>query len=126
LGADTWEITDGLKASDYIVWPSDDCRKGAPVQKNIGGVSGGMTGGDVDMIPMDGEEPISPDGFDEDIITPDGGEDLLPEGGEGDMMGDEENIAPLDEEIPGGADETVPGDAGEAPADGAPETEAAS
>ncbi len=124
--SDTWEITDGLKASDYIVWPSDDCRKGAPVQKNIGGVSGGMTGGDVDMIPMDGEEPISPDGFDEGIITPDGGEDLLPEGGEGDMMGDEENIAPLDEEIPGGADETVPGDAGEAPADGAPETEAAS
>ena len=115
--SDTWEILDGLKPSDYITWPSDDCKKGAPVQKNIGGMSGGMTGGDVDMDigPMDGEEPVSPDGLDEEIITPDGGEEELPEG-EGGLM-------PLDEDVPDGG-EAPAGD--EAPADGTPETEAAS
>ncbi|MCI8274581.1 MAG: RND transporter MFP subunit [Lachnospiraceae bacterium] len=123
--ADTYEILDGLKASDYIVWPSDDCKKGAPVQKNIGGVSGGMTGGEIDMIPMDGEEGMIPEG-EEDIITPDGGDTALPEGGEDD-------IAPLDKEIPpDGGD--IPGDGvitdtldgeGEDPSGQAPETEAA-
>ena len=120
--SDTWEITDGLKASDYIVWPSDDCKKGAPVQKNIGGVSGGMTGGDVDMIPMDGDEGMIPEG-EEEIISPDGGEAALPEGGEGDIM-PQDGESPLNgEEVPGGVtDETMNG-AGEAPADAAPEME---
>ena len=86
---DTWEILDGLKASDYIVWPSDDCKKGAPVQKNIGGVSGGMTGGDVDMLPAEGEEGMGPEG-NEEIISPDGGDDgMLPEGN-----------APADDSVP--------------------------
>lgn len=40
--AGTCEIVDGLKASDYIVWPSDECKKGATVVKNNGS-SGGMT-----------------------------------------------------------------------------------
>lgn len=31
---DTWEITDGLKETDYIVWPDEECREGAEVQKN--------------------------------------------------------------------------------------------
>lgn len=48
---DTWEITDGLKASDYIVWPSEDCKKGVPVYKNTGGMMGGM-------MPADGEMPM--------------------------------------------------------------------
>lgn len=52
---DTWEILENLKATDYIVWPSEDCRKGAAVVKNEGmmGSSGGVTddtGMDEDMI----------------------------------------------------------------------------
>ena len=31
---DTWEITDGLQETDYIVWPDEECREGAEVQKN--------------------------------------------------------------------------------------------
>lgn len=31
---DTWEITDGLKETDYIVWSDEECREGAEVQKN--------------------------------------------------------------------------------------------
>lgn len=37
---DTWEILDGLKATDYIVWPSKDCRSGALAVKNTGYSSG--------------------------------------------------------------------------------------
>ena len=33
---DTYEILDGLKSSDYIVWPSEDCQKGVTVYKNDG------------------------------------------------------------------------------------------
>lgn len=116
--ADTWEILDGLKATDYIVWPSEDCRKGAPVEKSIGGMSGGMSGGDM-QIPADGEEiDMMPEGGeiidipggDEEIISPDGGEIAAPEGGEDGAM-------PLDGDSPA-----------ENPADGnlSPETEAAS
>ncbi|MCI8464733.1 MAG: efflux RND transporter periplasmic adaptor subunit [Lachnospiraceae bacterium] len=79
---DTWEILDGLKASDYIVWPSEDCKKGASVQKNIGGISGGMGSGGTEMIPAGAEDGIIPEG-EEDIITPDGGEVVLPEGEDG-------------------------------------------
>lgn len=32
----TCEITDGLKVTDYIVWPSEECKKGAAVVKNDG------------------------------------------------------------------------------------------
>lgn len=47
----TVEILDGLKASDYIVWPSEDCKEGAKVSKNnnempIGGGSDGIINGD--------------------------------------------------------------------------------
>lgn len=67
---DTWEILDNLRATEYIVWPSEDCKKGAAVVKNDGtmGMSGGMNmGGDVDMesIPDDGmnmEEGMEPEG----------------------------------------------------------------
>lgn len=119
--ADTWEILDGLKASDYIVWPSDDCKKGSPVQKNIGGISGGMTGGDMDMGPMDGEEGIFPEG-EEEIISPDGGDIALPEGGENDINPEEEaGIMPLEDGTP--EDEDSPED--DTPAGGSPETEAA-
>lgn len=51
---DTWEILEGLKATDYIVWPSEDCKKGAAVVKNDGsmGISGGMdSDGEMDVIP---------------------------------------------------------------------------
>lgn len=60
---DTWEILDGLKATDYIVWPSDDCRQGAAVVKNSGvsdGSGSDMTDegdGNVDeQLPEDGTE----------------------------------------------------------------------
>ena len=36
---DTYEIVSGLKSSDYIVWPSEDCKKGRTVYKNEGGMS---------------------------------------------------------------------------------------
>ena len=26
---DTWEITEGLKETDYIVWPDGECKEGA-------------------------------------------------------------------------------------------------
>lgn len=48
---DTWEILDGLKATDYIVWPSEDCRKGASVMKNTGVSSSGMNMGGVEEMP---------------------------------------------------------------------------
>lgn len=90
---DTWEILDHLKATDYIVWPSEDCKKGAAVVKNDGsmGISGGMdTSGDMDVIPEDGE-------YIEDGVNPDDNAGLNiesdPEGGAepvtgGDMIQD--------------------------------------
>lgn len=50
---DTWEILDGLKATDYIVWPSEDCKKGAAVMKNTGASSGGMNMGGVEEMPTE-------------------------------------------------------------------------
>ncbi|MCI8550569.1 MAG: HlyD family efflux transporter periplasmic adaptor subunit [Lachnospiraceae bacterium] len=112
---DTWEITDGLKPTDYIVWPSEDCKKGAPVQKNIGGMMGGMNSG-MDMIPADGD-----DGFGgEDIISPDG-DDIISPDGENVVPGNEDGVVPEGENTP------IPEGAG-IPEDGGilPETEAAS
>lgn len=55
---DTWEILGNLKATDYIVWPGEDCKKGAAVVKNENsmGMSGDVNmGGDVDdSMEMDG------------------------------------------------------------------------
>ena len=31
---DIWEITNGLKETDYIVWPDEECKEGASVLKN--------------------------------------------------------------------------------------------
>lgn len=67
---DTWEILGNLRATEYIVWPSEDCKKGAAVVKNDGtaGISGGMNpdgAAEADMLPEDGmnlEEGIEPDG----------------------------------------------------------------
>ncbi|QNM04633.1 efflux RND transporter periplasmic adaptor subunit [Qiania dongpingensis] len=52
---DTYQILDGLKASDYIVWPSEDCKKGAAVYKNDGTMPQGNSGGDMEFLPG-GEE----------------------------------------------------------------------
>ena len=43
---DTWEITEGLKETDYIVWPDGDCKEGAAVQKNEIVQAGGMEEGE--------------------------------------------------------------------------------
>ena len=55
---DTYEIVDGLSSTDYIVWPSEDCKKGAPVLKNDGSMS--YIGGGMSEMPIDegGEMPI--------------------------------------------------------------------
>ena len=39
---DTWEITEGLKETDYIVWPDGECKEGAAVKKNENVQAGGM------------------------------------------------------------------------------------
>ena len=44
---DTYEIVSGLKSSDYIVWPSEDCKKGRTVYKNEGSMSMPMGGTDM-------------------------------------------------------------------------------
>lgn len=57
---DTYEILDGLKATDYIVWPSEDCKKGVTVYKNDGSMmpTGGMDDmGGADMMPEEGMVP---------------------------------------------------------------------
>ena len=43
---DTWEITEGLKETDYIVWPDGECKEGASVQKNENVQAGGMEEGE--------------------------------------------------------------------------------
>ena len=43
---DTWEITEGLKGTDYIVWPDGECKEGAAVQKNENVQAGGMEEGE--------------------------------------------------------------------------------
>ena len=43
---DTWEITEGLKETDYIVWPDGECKEGATVQKNENVQAGGTEEGE--------------------------------------------------------------------------------
>ena len=43
---DTWEITEGLKETDYIVWPDGECKEGAAVQKNENVQAGGTEEGE--------------------------------------------------------------------------------
>ena len=33
---DTWEITEGLKETDYIVWPDGECKEGDPAEHDVG------------------------------------------------------------------------------------------
>lgn len=80
---DTWEILSGLKGTDYIVWPSDDCKKGAAVVKNTGGISGGMsTGGTEDAVPEEGME-----------VTPEDGAEVIPEEGTAEEFITEEGMS---------------------------------
>lgn len=104
---DTYEILDGLKPTDYIVWPSEDCKKGATVYKNdgtmmpMGGMGDGdmedfnmgdfdMDGGDMGDIDMnggdmDGVMPL--DGM-EGGVVPEGMEHGdIPDGAEGEISG---------------------------------------
>lgn len=73
---DTWEILDGLKATDYIVWPSEDCKKGASVVKNSGSISGGMSMDGTDVDGMDMEDSGMDGMSDEDL---NGSEEQMPE-----------------------------------------------
>ena len=61
----TCEIVDGLKASDYIVWPSEECKKGAAVVKNDSGTSGSTS----DMSGAEGgyEEPVEENAMQEGV-----------------------------------------------------------
>ena len=61
----TCEIVDGLKASDYIVWPSEECKKGAAVVKNDSGTSGSTS----DMSGVEGgyEEPVEENAMQEGV-----------------------------------------------------------
>ena len=61
----TYEIVDGLKASDYIVWPSEECKKGAAVVKNDSGTSGSTS----DMSGAEGgyEEPVEENAMQEGV-----------------------------------------------------------
>ena len=73
---DTYESVEGLKSTDYIVWPSEDCKKGMTVYKNEGmyyptgdmgvddmGVDDmGMDGG-MSVMPEEGMEPETEDGL---------------------------------------------------------------
>ena len=42
----TGVITEGLKETDYIVWPDGECKEGAAVQKNENVQAGGMEEGE--------------------------------------------------------------------------------
>jgi HlyD family secretion protein len=75
---DTWEILSGLKGTDYIVWPSEDCKKGAAVVKNTGGISGGMSTGGTEVTPEDGAEAMPEDGSE---VLPEEGAEVIPEDG---------------------------------------------
>lgn len=84
---DAWEVLGNLKATEYIVWPSDDCKKGAAVVKNDGtmGISGGMNlddGAELDMNLDDGANP-------EDSMEPDDG------------VNPDSSAEPLMDELPG-------------------------
>ena len=65
----TCEIVDGLKASDYIVWPSEECKKGAAVVKNDSGTSGSTSGSTSDMSGAEGgyEEPVEENAMQEGV-----------------------------------------------------------
>ena len=39
-------ITEGLKETDYIVWPDGECKEGAAVQKNENVQAGGTEEGE--------------------------------------------------------------------------------
>ncbi len=83
--SDTYEITDGLSPADYIVWPSEDCKKGVDVMKNDGSMLPPVGGGE---MPLDenGEMPA------------DGGEEILPDEG-GEMPADGGADMPIEEEV---------------------------
>ena len=53
------------KASDYIVWPSEECKKGAAVVKNDSGTSGSTS----DMSGAEGgyEEPVEENAMQEGV-----------------------------------------------------------
>lgn len=67
---DTYEILDGLKGTDYIVWPSEDCKPGVPVMKNNGEIlpysdpgdnqMEGIGGGDNQMEAIGGGDSAVP------------------------------------------------------------------
>lgn len=85
---DTYEILEGLKSTDYIVWPSEDCKKGVTVYKNEG-MSYPMGGMDMgDMSGMDGvgtDDMSGMDGTDTDDMSGMDGSDMdnmgvVPEG----------------------------------------------
>lgn len=65
----TCEIISGLKATDYIVWPSEECKKGAAVVKNNSGAAGRSDSSSMDM---DGES--SADG----VVEESTGQEAIP------------------------------------------------
>lgn len=73
---DTWKILDGLKATDYIVWPSEDCKKGASVVKNSGSISGGMSMDGMDLN-EGGMEETGMDGMSDEEMN--GTQEQIPE-----------------------------------------------
>ncbi len=101
---DTYEIVDGLKPTDYIVWPSEDCKRGATVYKNDGSMPmGGMNmgddgmGGDVDMGGDMGDMDMNGgDMGDVDISGGDMGGVMPLDGTEGDVSGGEGIVGPED------------------------------
>lgn len=101
---DTYEIVDGLKPTDYIVWPSEDCKRGATVYKNDGSMPmGGMNmgddgmGGDVDMDGDMGDMDMNGgDMGDVDISGGDMGGVMPLDGTEGDVSGGEGIVGPED------------------------------
>lgn len=77
---DTWEVLDGLKNTDYIVWPSEDCKKGAAVVKNTAvnnesGISEDELNGTAGTEPEDGTEAEPEDGTSENLQKDGGMED---------------------------------------------------
>ena len=90
---DTYEIKDGLKASDYIVWPSEDCKSGAPVMKNDGSGSGMMNGGDDGMIDNGMLEELPEDSADDGEILPDSD----PGDNQAEIIGGGDEAAPSEE-----------------------------
>ena len=77
---DTWEVLDGLKNTDYIVWPSEDCKKGAAVVKNTAvnnesGVSEDELNGAAGTENPDAAEAEPQDGISENLQEDGGMED---------------------------------------------------